>query len=89
MATQQFATVRQRRTEAPKGLDMVQYRIVKALSTPAPYLTAMGVGLWLFTYWVLCEGLEVWRFTKLPGPVAISKDWFSQQLRLRSYTRHR
>ena len=79
MATQQVATVRQRRTEAPKGLDMVQYRIVKALSTPTPYLTAMGVGLWLFTYWVLCEGLEVWRFTKLPGPVAISKDWFSPE----------
>jgi NitT/TauT family transport system permease protein len=79
MATQQVAAGRQRRTEAPKGLDMVQYRIVKALSTPAPYLTAMGVGLWLFTYWVLCEGLEVWRFTKLPGPVAISKDWFSPE----------
>ena len=33
--------------------------------------------LWLFAYWVLCEGLQIWRFTKLPGPVAISKDWFS------------
>ena len=72
MATQQVAAGRQRRTEAPKGLDMVQYRIAKALSTPAPYLTAAGVGLWLFSYWLLCEGLEIWRFNKLPGPVAIS-----------------
>ena len=79
MATQQVAAGRQRRTEAPKGLDMVQYRIAKALSTPAPYLTAAGVGLWLFSYWLLCEGLEIWRFNKLPGPVAISKDWFSPE----------
>ena len=79
MATQQVAAGRQRRTEAPKGLDMVQYRITKALSTPAPYLTAVGVALWLFTYWILCEGLEIWRFNKLPGPVAISKDWFSPE----------
>ena len=79
MATQQVAAGRQRRTEAPKGLDMVQYRITKALSTPAPYLTAAGVALWLFTYWILCEGLEIWRFNKLPGPVAISKDWFSPE----------
>ena len=79
MATQQVAAGRQRRTEAPKGLDMVLYRITKALSTPAPYLTAAGVALWLFTYWILCEGLEIWRFNKLPGPVAISKDWFSPE----------
>jgi NitT/TauT family transport system permease protein len=79
MATQQVATGRQRRTEAPKGLDMVQYKILKALSKPAPYLTAAGVALWLFTYWILCEGLEIWRFNKLPGPVAISKDWFSPE----------
>ena len=79
MATQQVAAGRKRRTEAPKGLDMVLYRITKALSTPAPYLTAAGVALWLFTYWILCEGLEIWRFNKLPGPVAISKDWFSPE----------
>ena len=45
-------------------------------SGPDPYLTIAGIFLWLFAYWVLCEGLQIWRFTKLPGPVAISKDWF-------------
>ena len=62
---------------APEGFDLFIYRVKKKFTGPDPYLTVAGVFLWLFTYWVLCEGLEIWRFTKLPGPVAISKDWFS------------
>ncbi len=66
-----------RRTTAPKGLAMVWYRFTKSLSTPTPYLTVFGVALWIFVYWLLCEGLKVDRFDKIPGPVAVSKDWFS------------
>ena len=62
---------------APEGFDLFLYRTKKKFSGPDPYLTVAGVFLWLFAYWVLCEGLQIWRFTKLPGPVAISKDWFS------------
>ncbi len=61
----------------PQGIDMVFYRIKKNLTSVDPYLTVFGIFLWLFAYWVLCEGLQIWRFSKLPGPVAISKDWFS------------
>jgi NitT/TauT family transport system permease protein len=61
----------------PQGIDMVFYRIKKNLTSVDPYLTVFGIFLWLFAYWVLCEGLQLWRFSKLPGPVAISKDWFS------------
>lgn len=61
----------------PQGIDMIFYRIKKNLSSVDPYLTVFGIFLWLFAYWVLCEGLQLWRFSKLPGPVAISKDWFS------------
>ncbi|MCB1520781.1 MAG: ABC transporter permease [Hyphomicrobiaceae bacterium] len=66
-----------RRTTAPTGLALYWYRFQQSLSTPKPYLTVLGIGLWLFTYWLLCEGLRVDRFDKIPGPVAVAKDWFS------------
>lgn len=53
------------------------YRLKKSFTTPTPYLTIAGIGLWLFTYWLLCEGLRVDRFDKIPGPVAVAQDWFS------------
>jgi NitT/TauT family transport system permease protein len=34
-----------------------------------------GLVLWLGMYYVLSEGLEVWRFAKLPGPVEVITDW--------------
>ena len=71
------ATNQQKTITEPQGFDLFTYRVKKFFGKLDPYLTLMGVGLWLFTYWVLCEGLEIWRFTKLPGPVAVSKDWFS------------
>ena len=61
----------------PEGFELFLLRLRKKMVSIDPYLTVAGIGLWLFAYWVLCEGLEIWRFTKLPGPVAISKDWFS------------
>ena len=62
----------------PEGLDLISYRIRKQFSRIDPYLTIIGIALWLFAYWVLCEGLQIWRFDKLPGPVTISVDWFSR-----------
>ena len=61
----------------PEGFELFFLKLNKKMRSVDPYLTFAGIGLWLFAYWVLCEGLEIWRFTKLPGPVAISKDWFS------------
>ena len=61
----------------PTGAALLLYRFKKYLATPTPYLTCLGIFLWVFTYWVLSEGLEVWRFVKMPGPVAILKDWLA------------
>ncbi|MCB1503950.1 MAG: ABC transporter permease [Hyphomicrobiaceae bacterium] len=36
-----------------------------------------GIFLWLFVYWLLCEGLRLDRFDKIPGPLAVAKDMFS------------
>ena len=66
-----------KRTQAPTGLALLIYRMRESLSTPKPYLMFLGVFLWLFTYWLLCEGLKLDRFDKIPGPIAIAKEWFS------------
>ena len=77
MSASSQATNGQNKIAKPQGFDLLIYRIKKYFGRLDPYLTILGIFLWLFTYWVLCEGLQVWRFTKLPGPVAVSKDWFS------------
>ncbi len=65
------------RAKEPTGLGRISYRIRKAVTTPQPYLTVAGILLWLFLYWLACEGLKLDRFDKIPGPVAVAKDWFS------------
>ncbi|MGI9435531.1 MAG: ABC transporter permease [Geminicoccaceae bacterium] len=65
------------RSKAPTGLALFVHNLKKSFKTPTPYLSIFGVFLWLFTYWLLCEGLQVGRFTKIPGPVAIARDWLS------------
>ncbi len=67
-----------RSMEAPTGLSMFVYRFKKSLRTPDPYLTLFGVGLWLFVWWLLCEGLRVDRFDKIPGPIAVFTELFSR-----------
>jgi NitT/TauT family transport system permease protein len=37
----------------------------------------LGILLWLFVYWLLCEGLKLPRFVKLPGPVTLLTEWLS------------
>lgn len=62
----------------PGGVGRTGYRIRKALTSPTPYLTAFGIFLWLFTYWLFCEYLKLPRFEKIPGPVTVIKDWFAR-----------
>ena len=49
------------RISEPQGIDMVFYRIKKNFTSVDPYLTVFGIFLWLFAYWVLCEGLQIGR----------------------------
>jgi NitT/TauT family transport system permease protein len=63
---------------APTGFALWAHRMRKSLRTPMPYLTVFGIVLWIATYYVLSEGLQVWRFAKLPGPVEVITDWTSK-----------
>lgn len=74
----QATTAAPQQTTAPTGFSLFIYRLKKSLLTPDPYLTVFGVALWLFTWWVLCEGLRVDRFDKIPGPVAVFSELFSR-----------
>ncbi len=65
------------RRVAPTGFALAWHRFKKSLGSPTPYLTVFGILLWFFTYWLLCEGLQLPRFVKIPGPVAIITEWFS------------
>jgi len=65
------------RRQAPTGLALVWYRITRKFMTPTPYLMVLGIALWVFLYWLFCEGLRLPRFEKIPGPVAVVSDWFS------------
>ena len=71
-------TAAPQQTTAPTGFSLFIYRLKKSLLTPDPYLTVFGVALWLFTWWLLCEGLRVDRFDKIPGPVAVFSELFSR-----------
>ena len=65
------------RPAVPSALGRSWYRFKKSLRSPTPYLMTFGVLLWMFTYWLLCEGLQLPRFVKIPGPVMVMKDWFA------------
>ncbi len=61
----------------PSTSERAWYYFKKGLTSPEPYLAVLGIGLWLFLYWLLCEGLQVPRFVKIPGPVTLFTEWFS------------
>ena len=63
----QVSVSREQSHNKPEGIELFFLRLKKKLRSVDPYLTFAGIGLWLFAYWVLCEGLEIWRFNKLPS----------------------
>lgn len=61
----------------PTAGERTWFNIKQALTSPSPYLAVIGIALWLFLYWLFCEGLALPRFVKIPGPVAVFTEWFS------------
>jgi len=55
----------------PNRLARAWYLLTKTARSPTPYLMAFGILLWVFVYWLLCEGLKLPRFVKLPGPITV------------------
>ncbi len=61
----------------PTSSERTWFNIQKALTSPTPYLAVIGIALWLFLYWLFCEGLALPRFVKIPGPIAVFTEWFA------------
>lgn len=76
-ATQMSGGDQPQRRQAPTGVALAWHRFRKSLTSSTPYLTVFGILLWFFVYWLLCEGLRLPRFEKIPGPVTIVSEWFS------------
>lgn len=64
-------------TMMPSAAARSWYYFKKGLTTPEPYLAAHGIFLWMFLWWLFCEGLKLPRFDKIPGPVTVFTEWFS------------
>lgn len=61
----------------PTGFAMFIHRLREGVFTSGPYLAILGIAGWLLTWWLFCEVWELPRFSKMPGPVAVLKDWLS------------
>ena len=62
----------------PSNLSIALYSWRQSLKTTTPYFMAFGVFLWLFSYYLLCEGWALPRFNKIPGPVEVITEWLSR-----------
>ena len=51
----------------PSTLFITLYGWREALKTTTPYFMVFGVFLWLFAYYLFCEGWALPRFNKIPG----------------------
>jgi NitT/TauT family transport system permease protein len=76
--TLQTTTTEYTAVQAPGRLRLFTWRLKRALRSPRPWLMLSGVALWLFTYWLLTEGLRLPRFDKIPGPVVVLSEIFSR-----------
>lgn len=67
------------RSGRPTGLAWLWYSTKKTFGSSTPYLTIFGIILWVFLYWLVCEGLQLPRFVKIPGPVTVLKEWLAYE----------
>lgn len=62
---------------APTGIGLTLYRWKRSLRTSTPYLMALGLFLWILSYYLFTEGWALPRFNKLPGPVEVITEWLN------------
>ena len=54
------------------------FRLKLWIKSPTPYLTLLGLTLFILTWWLTTEVWKLPRFEKLPGPVSVVKEWISK-----------
>ncbi len=63
--------------QIPSAAGRAWYHFKKSLTSPGIYLAVLGIALWLFFWWLFCEGLKLPRFVKIPGPIAVLTEWLA------------
>jgi len=54
------------------------FRLKLWIKSPTPYLTLLGLILFILTWWLTTEVWKLPRFEKLPGPVSVVTEWISK-----------
>lgn len=74
-----LATHRQNIRAAGKGGLRARWaNFLRSLSSPHPYVMALGIALFILTYWLFTEVWQLPRFEKLPGPERVISEWVSR-----------
>lgn len=60
------------------AISLFFFRLKLWLKSPTPYLTLLGLVLFLLTWWLTTEVWQLPRFEKLPGPVSVVKEWVAE-----------
>jgi NitT/TauT family transport system permease protein len=60
------------------SMSLFFFRTQLWLKSPTPYLTLLGLGLFILAWWLTTEVWQLPRFDKLPGPVRVVREWVSK-----------
>jgi NitT/TauT family transport system permease protein len=60
------------------AISLFFFRLKLWLKSPTPYLTLLGLLLFILTWWLTTEVWQLPRFEKLPGPVSVLKEWLAE-----------
>lgn len=60
------------------SISLFFFRLKLWMKSPTPYLTLLGLSLFILTWWLTTEVWQLPRFEKLPGPVSVVKEWVSE-----------
>jgi len=60
------------------SISLFFFRLKLWMKSPTPYLTLLGLSLFILTWWLTTEVWQLPRFEKLPGPVSVVKEWGSE-----------
>jgi len=73
------AAARAESREAPHGFWLSAYRLRYWLGSRTPYIGLLGIALFILLWYLLTESLQLPGFKKLPGPVAVWKEYTSRE----------
>jgi len=63
--------------KANNSWDIAIFSLKQWLRSPGPYLNLFGIVVFIFLWYLTTEYLKLPWFKKLPGPVAVFKEWIS------------